>query len=101
MQTENRFFDDLARVAGGAMGALNGMRAEVEILFQQRLERVIADMNLVTREEFEIVEAMAAKARQETTDLSTRIETLEKAVKTKTPATRQSPSKKTSKKPDA
>ena len=81
MQTDHRFFDDLARAAGGAMGALNGMRGEVETLFQQRLERVISDMNLVTREEFEIVEAMAIKAREENTALLGRLEELEKSLK--------------------
>ena len=78
MQTENRFFDDLARAAGGAMGALDGMRSEVETLFHQRMERVISDMNLVTREEFEIVEAMATTARRENENLKTRLDALEK-----------------------
>lgn len=77
MQTEHRFFDDLARAAGGAMGALGGMRQEVEGLFQQRLERLISDMNLVTREEFEIVEAMARKAREENDALKARLDALE------------------------
>lgn len=77
MQTDNRFFDDLARAAGGAMGALNGMKSEVETLFQQRMERAMADMNLVTREEFEIVQAMAAKAREENEALEARLSKLE------------------------
>lgn len=77
MQTDNRFFDDLARAAGGAMGALNGMKSEVETLFQQRMERAMADMNLVTREEFEIVQAMAAKAREENEALEARLSELE------------------------
>lgn len=81
MQTDHRFFDDLARAAGGAMGALNGMRGEVETLFQQRLERVISDMNLVTREEFETVEAMAIKAREENLALQSRLDALEKVLK--------------------
>ena len=79
MQTDHRFFDDLARAAGGAMGALNGMRTEVETLFHQRLERALANMNLVTREEFEIVHAMATKAREENAALKARIEALEDA----------------------
>lgn len=77
MQTDNRFFDDLARAAGGAMGALNGMKSEVETLFQQRMERAMADMNLVTREEFEIVQAMASKAREENKALEARLSELE------------------------
>ena len=81
MQTDTRFFDDLARLAGGTMGALGGMRTEVETLFRQRLERIVADMNLVTREEFEIVQAMATKAREENEDLAARLEALEKETK--------------------
>lgn len=85
MQTENRFFDDLARLAGGAMGALNGMRTEVEALFQQRLERLVTEMKLITREEFEDVEALAKKAREENAALAERLEALEEAIKSKAP----------------
>ena len=77
MQTDTRFFDDLARLAGGAMGALTGMRTEVETLFNQRLERMVSDLNLVTREELETVEAMAVKAREENEALAARLEALE------------------------
>lgn len=77
MQTDTRFFDDLARIAGGAMGALGGMRTEVEALFNQRLERLVSDMKLVTREEFEIVQAMAEKAREENEALAARLSVLE------------------------
>lgn len=90
MQTENRFFDDLARAAGGAMGALNGMRSEVETLFHQRMERIISDMNLVTREEFEIVEAMATEARRENESLNARLDALEKSAPQKSRARKKS-----------
>lgn len=63
MQTQNRFFDDLARLAGGAAGALSGVKSEVEALVRQQFERILGDMELVTREEFEVVRAMAAEAR--------------------------------------
>ena len=65
MQVDNRFLDDLARVANGAVGALSGVREEVEAMVRQRAERLLADMDLVTREEFEAVKAVAAKARLE------------------------------------
>lgn len=65
MQTTGKLFDDLARVAGGAAGALHGIRDEVEGLVKARLERVLADMDLVTREEFEATKAVAIKAREE------------------------------------
>ena len=77
MQTENPLLDDLARVATGALGALTGMRAEVESRIRDQLERVLARMDLVTREEFEAVRAMAAKARLEQEALARRLETLE------------------------
>lgn len=77
MQPNNRFFDDLARVTSGAMGAVAGVRAEVEALFRSRFERLLADMDLVKREEFEAVRAMAAKARAEQEDLLIRMAALE------------------------
>jgi BMFP domain-containing protein YqiC len=77
VQTENPLLDDLARVATGALGALTGMRAEVEARIRDQLERVLARMDLVTREEFEAVRAMAAKARLEQEALARRLEALE------------------------
>ena len=77
MQTQNRFFDDLARVAAGAMGTLAGMRSEVETRIREQLERVLAGMDLVSRDEFEAVKAMAAKARSEQEDLHKRVAGLE------------------------
>ena len=77
MQSQNQFFDDLARMAAGAAGALTGVRGEVEARFRDQLERVLAGMDLVSREEFEAVKAMAAKARDEQEILLRRIEVLE------------------------
>jgi BMFP domain-containing protein YqiC len=77
MQSQNRFFDDLARVAAGAMGTLSGMRSEVESRVREQLERVLAGMDLVSRDEFEAVKAMAAKARSEQEDLARRVCELE------------------------
>lgn len=79
MQTQNRLFDDLARVAGGALGAVSGLREEVELLVRGRIERVLADMELVPRDEFEVVKAMAAEARAENERLAARIAALEEA----------------------
>ncbi len=77
MQTRNRFLDDIARVANGAAGIATGMREEIEALVQQRVERVLSRLNLVTREEFEMVKAMAAKARSEQEALEKRLHELE------------------------
>ena len=77
MQSQNRFLDDLARVASGALGTLSGVRTEVETRLREQLERVLAGMDLVSRDEFEAVKAMAAKARSEQEDLAHRVAELE------------------------
>ena len=77
MQTDNPLLDDLARVASGALGALTGMRSEIEARIRDQLERVLARMDMVTREEFDAVRAMAAKARGEQDKLLERIAALE------------------------
>ena len=77
MQGQNRFFDDVARVASGAVGAITGVRGEIEARLRDQLERVLAGMDLVSREEFEAVKAMAAKAREEQELLQRRLEVLE------------------------
>jgi|SRR5579862_5585573 len=91
MQSQNRFFDDLARVANGAMGALSGVRGDIEARFRDQLERVLAGMDLVSREEFEAVKAMAAKAREEQEELQGRVAALESqlAERPKAPARRR------------
>ncbi len=81
MQSQNRFFDDLARVAAGAMGTLSGVKSEVETRIREQLERVLAGMDLVSREEFEAVKAMAAKARSEQEELQRRLAGLELAAR--------------------
>ena|SRR5258706_16125684 len=77
MQTENPLLDDLARVATGAFGALTGVRTEVESRLRDQLERVLSRMDLVTREEFDAVRAMASKARLEQEALAVRLEAVE------------------------
>ena len=69
MQTQNRFLVDIARLATGAAGVAAGMRGEIEAKLRLRLERLLADMELVTREEFEAVRDTAAKTRAEQEDL--------------------------------
>lgn len=77
MQTQSRFFDDLARIAGGAAGALSGVRNEVEGLFRQQFEKLFGDLNLATREEMEAVHGMASEARTAQERLVKRIAALE------------------------
>lgn len=81
MQTRNRLLDDVARVANGATGVFSGLKGEVEGLVKDRLEKILVEMDLVPREEFEVVKAMAIKARAENEALLARIEALETAQK--------------------
>jgi hypothetical protein len=80
MQTDNRLLDDLARVATGAIGTLQGVRGEVENRLRDQFEKVLANMDMVTREEFDVVKAMAQKARTENEELKTRLVMLEAAL---------------------
>ncbi len=77
MQSQNRIFDDIAKVAGGALGALGSLKHEIEALVRQRVDRFMADRDLVTREEFEAVKAMASEARTEQERLTARLAALE------------------------
>ena len=77
MQTRNRFFDDLAKVANSAVGTMAGMKDEIEKMIRHRVERFIDGMNLVTREEFDVVHAMVAKSREQQKTLEIRIVELE------------------------
>ena len=77
MQSENKLFDDLARVASGAAGALAGARAELEEVFRQRIERFLSEADMVPRDEFEAIKAVAVKARESQEALERRVEALE------------------------
>jgi BMFP domain-containing protein YqiC len=77
MQSENRFFDDLAKVANGALGSLAGLGSEIENRVRDQAERVLARMDVVRREEFDAVKAMAAKAREGQEALEARVAALE------------------------
>ena len=77
MQTQNRLLDDLARVATGALGVAAGMRGEIEARLRDQFEKILTGMDLVAREEFDAVKAMAAKARAEQETLARRVAALE------------------------
>ncbi len=79
MQTDNRLADDLAKVAASAVGVIAGVKDEVEGRLRQVLERLLDDMELVNRDEFDAVKAMAAKVRAENERLAARIAALEGA----------------------
>jgi BMFP domain-containing protein YqiC len=83
MQTRNPLLDDVARVAMGALGAAQGLKKEIEALVEAKIERLASRMNLVSREEFEAVRAMAAKAREEQEALEKRVLALEERLSSK------------------
>lgn len=80
MRTDNRLIDDLTRVASGAFSALSGVREDVEARMREQFEKILSRLDLVTREEFEIVRAMASQARVEQEALAARLALLETKV---------------------
>lgn len=77
MQTRNPLLDDLAKLMSGALGAAGGMREEMEARIRERLQRVLAGMDLPTREEFDAVREVASRARTEQEKLEARVAALE------------------------
>ena len=82
MQTRNRVFEDAAKLAGGAVGALEGVRREMELLIRQQVERILSKLDLVTRDEFEAVKEMAVRARVEQEDIAEKLRLLEASERT-------------------
>lgn len=76
-QTSNRFLDEVARLMNDAAGVAQGVRREVETLFRTQAERVLGELDVVRREEFEAVREMARLAREENEALKARIAALE------------------------
>jgi BMFP domain-containing protein YqiC len=79
VQTTNRFFDEIARLMNDATGVAQGVRREVDTVFKTQAERILRDLDVVSREEFEAVKEMARLAREENEELKTRIAALEAA----------------------
>ena len=77
-QTTNRFFDEVARLMNDAAGVASGVRREFDTLFRTQAERILNDLDVVKREEFEAVKDMARLAREENEALRKKIEELEK-----------------------
>jgi BMFP domain-containing protein YqiC len=80
VQTTNRFFDEVARLMNDAAGAAQGVRREVETLFRNQAERILRELDVVKREDFEAVKDMARLAREENEALKTRVAALEAAL---------------------
>jgi BMFP domain-containing protein YqiC len=79
-QTSNRFFDEMARLMNDAAGVAQGVRREFDTLFRNQAERILRDLDVVQREEFEAVKEMARLAREENEALKARIAALEAKV---------------------
>jgi hypothetical protein len=77
MQTDNRFLDGMAKFLTNAAGAAQAFKAEMETMVKARIEKMIADLDFVPRDEFDAVKAMAAKARTDNEKLATRVAELE------------------------
>jgi hypothetical protein len=80
MQSRNKFFDDLSQLMTNAAGVAQGARAEAETAMKGWVDRILADRDLVTREEFDAVRDMAVKARDENERLAARVAELEARV---------------------
>jgi hypothetical protein len=80
VQTTNRFFDEVARLMNDAAGAAQGVRREFETLFRNQAERVLRELDIVRREDFEAVKDMARIAREENEALKARVAALEQAL---------------------
>ena len=93
MQTRNRIFDDAARLAGGALGTLEGIRREIEALVRQQVERALLKFDLVSRDEFEAVKAMVARTRADNERITIRLEKLE-AIQTDSVPKKKTPTRK-------
>ncbi len=77
MQKDNKFFDDMAKMAAGGMGSLLGVKQEIEGMVALQCEKFLAKMQLTTREEVETALAMMAKIREEQEKIKKRLDILE------------------------
>ena len=78
MQKDNKFFEDIARLASGAAGGFVEMKREIEDMVSLQLEKLLQRMNLVSREEFDTISGMLSKSREEQENMKKKLEELEK-----------------------
>jgi len=81
LQTRAKIFDDIAKVTSGAVSTLSGLKGEVENLVREQIERILINADMVPRDEFDVVKAMAVKARSKQEGIENRIQELEKKLK--------------------
>jgi BMFP domain-containing protein YqiC len=92
MQTNNRILDDIAKVANGAISSLVGVKSETEAALRRQLLRLLSEMDLVPRDEFEAMKAVAITARTEQEKQEKRILALEASIENQTKS-KKKPSK--------
>ncbi|MEI7668790.1 MAG: accessory factor UbiK family protein [Pseudomonadota bacterium] len=78
MQKDSRFFDDIAKMASGAVGTISDAKREIEAIIMDKVEKILYRMNLVRREEFEVVRQMVEATRLEQEKLKAEIAELKK-----------------------
>ncbi|MBO9506177.1 accessory factor UbiK family protein [Thalassospira sp. A3_1] len=101
MQINNRILDDLTRVTNSALGTMTGMKGEIDALVRQQFEKILAGMDMVTREEFDVVHDVAIRAAERIDGLEARIAELEQRLaKAEKPVAKTAP-KRASRKPAA
>src|SRR5205823_7239305 len=87
-QTTNRFFDEMARLMNDAAGVASGVRREFDTVVRNQADRILRDLDVVKREEFEAVKDMARLAREENEALKARIAALEARLANSAPGSR-------------
>ena len=78
MQINNRILDDLTRVTNSALGTMTGVKGEVDAMIRQQFEKILLSMDLVSREEFDVVHDVAVRASERIDELEAKIGDLEK-----------------------
>jgi BMFP domain-containing protein YqiC len=99
MQINNRILDDLTRVTNSALGTMTGVKGEIDALVRQQFEKILAGMDMVTREEFDVIHDVAIRAAERIDGLEAKIAELEdRLAKAEKPATKRTSSKPAAKK---
>ncbi|CAM3578388.1 MAG: accessory factor UbiK family protein [Thalassospira sp.] len=97
MQINNRILDDLTRVTNSALGTMTGVKGEVDAMIRQQFEKILLNMDLVTREEYDVVHDVAVRAAERIDALEAKIADLEKRLDATEPAKKPAAKRSTAK----
>ncbi len=81
MQSKSKPMDDLANLVTNAVGAVKGVGDEVKAMGRSQAERLIADMDLIGRDEFEVLKTLVLKSQDENEKLKKKVASLERQIK--------------------